>query len=87
MDTDRQEAHGTALSSLVLGILAVSFNLLALLAPIGFILGLLAIVFGAITLKKHPYGKAGLILGLISYIPIAAYLFTYIAIKVVDPLF
>lgn len=85
MNSARPEAYGTALSAMILGILAAVFNLLAILAPIGFILGLIAITLGAMTLKKHSYGKAGFILGLLSFIPIATYVFTYIAIKMVDP--
>ena len=82
-----RESNGVALSALVLGILACVFNLLFFLAPIGIILGIIAIVMGAVSRRKHRYGKAGFILGLLSYVPVLAYALSYIAIKMADPFF
>jgi len=62
---------GFAIASLVLGIIAVIFTGIIILWYVGIILGILAIVFGAIAYlgqEQDKYGLAGFICGIISII-------------------
>lgn len=63
MEIEKQQANGMAVSSLVLGIIAVVLNLIPILP---YLLGILAIVFGTMG-KKVESGKgmaiAGTVLG------------------------
>jgi hypothetical protein len=78
--------HGRlAKSAFVCGIIAVSLNLLAVTAVIGFFVGIFSIVFGAKTYRQSVYGKSGLVLGFLSMFVIVAYVLSAVAIKVADP--
>jgi hypothetical protein len=74
-----------AMSAFVCGIIAVSLNLLVVTAVIGFILSIISIVFGAKTYEQSTYGKAGLVLGLLSIFIIVAYVLSAVAVKIADP--
>ncbi len=68
-----QEGNGMAVSSLVLGIIGVIMSFIPIIGVVAWILGPLAIVFGAVGRGKAkrgaPYGGmalAGLILGIVT---------------------
>ncbi len=84
--TARPERYGLAVASLACGIIACSFNLIFIAALLGIPLGIIAIVLGANSWRNHHYGKAGLILGLLSFLVVFAYAFSFLAIVWVDPL-
>lgn len=81
-----KETHGPSQAALVLGILACAFNILLILAIFGIILGIIAVIMGAVNYRRHRHAKAGLILGLVSFVPLAVYLATIVAIYRADPL-
>lgn len=85
MESAARQSNPAALSAMICGIIACSFNLLVITAFLGVIFGIVAIVLGAVAYKRHPFGKAGLVLGLLSFVIVSAYLFSYVAIKAVDP--
>ena len=87
MEAVNHDSNRLALTAMILGIIACAFNLLLILAFIGVILGIVAIMMGAITYRKHRYGKVGLTVGLLSFVPILAYVFTFVALKLVDPFY
>ena len=80
-----KQASGVATSAMVLGILSCVFNTLFFLAIVGIVLGIIAVIQGLLTRKSHPYGKAGFILGLLSFIPALAYVLSIVAVNIVDP--
>lgn len=77
--------HGPSQAALVLGILALVGNVLLIFVFFGVIFGIIAVFMGALNLHRHPYAKAGLILGLLSFVPPAAYLFAFVTVMVADP--
>ncbi len=83
--TSSNPHHGYAKSAFVCGIIAVSLNLLVLTAVIGVILSILSVTFGANTYRQSVYGKAGLVLGLLSIFVIVAYVLSAVVIKAADP--
>lgn len=63
---EKPEGNGLAVSGMILGIIGVALNLIPFLP---YVLGILAIIFGAIGLKKpikKGMAKAGVILGIIT---------------------
>ena len=64
------EPTGMSIAALVTGIFSV---VLFWVPGVHFILGTLAIIFGAITLKKARFGKAGLVLGIVSWVLVITY--------------
>jgi hypothetical protein len=82
---ERPQRYGLAMSSLVCGIIGCAFNLLFITAVFGIPLGIIALVLGASSYKNHHYGKAGLILGLLSFLVVFVYLFSYVAVMIIDP--
>ncbi|MEX2414830.1 MAG: hypothetical protein WD424_01690 [Paenibacillaceae bacterium] len=85
VDAPSSPHSGLAKSAFVCGIIAVSLNLFAITAVIGIFVGIIAIVFGAMTFRHSTYGKTGLVLGLLSMFVILAYVLSALAIKVADP--
>lgn len=81
------QTHGPSRAALVIGILALSCNALLVFAPFGIVLGVIAIIMGAVHRMRHRYAKAGLVLGLLSFVPVAVYAFSIIAILNADPFF
>lgn len=79
------KVHGPSQAAFVLGIVACACNILLFLAAFGVILGVIAIIMGAVNRRRHRYAKAGLVLGLLSFLPVATYLFTLLAIVQTDP--
>lgn len=79
------KTHLPSKAAFVLGIVACACNILLVLAIPGFILGLIAIIMGAIHYRRHRLAKAGLVLGVLSFIPLATYLFSMLALMRADP--
>lgn len=63
----RAKFHGLAIAGFVCALVGIIFGLIPLTFIMAFILGTIAIVFGAIG-RAHGLGKAGLILGIIAII-------------------
>jgi hypothetical protein len=78
--------HGPCQAALVLGILALVSNVLLIFVFFGVIFGIIAVFMGALNLHRHPYAKAGLILGILSFVPLAAYLLAIVTVIVADPM-
>lgn len=81
----RADKHGPSQAAFVLGMIACVCNILLILAIPGFILGLIATIMGAANLRRHRLAKAGLVLGLLSFLPLATYLFSVLALIKADP--
>ncbi len=81
-----KEQPGMAKAAFVLGIIACSCNVLLITSAFGFILGILAFIFGLLT-KTHSKGRAGLILSLFSFLALAVWAVTYLVIHQLDPFF
>ena len=83
----KNEQSGFGKSAFICGIIACSLNLLLFTAFFGFILGIISVIFGTMAYQNSKYGKAGLILGLLSFLILIVYALSFITIKVVDPFF
>lgn len=75
----------SAKGAFVCGIVAVSLNLLAVTAAIGFILGIISIVLGVRAYRHNTYEKAGLVLGLLSMFIIVVYVISTVTVIIADP--
>lgn len=85
-EQEPNQRHGPSQAALVLGIVAMSCNVLLIFAVFGVILGLIAVILGAVHYRRHRYAKAGLILGLLSFLPLVVYLFSMLVMWKADPL-
>jgi hypothetical protein len=79
--------NGLAKGALISGIIAMGFNLLGLTAILGFFIGIIAIVFGAMTFRESSFGKAGFIMGLLSMLIIVFYILSVVLVITADPFF
>ena len=73
-----------SLASLVCGLMACIFNALLFTAPIGLILGTLAVIFALIGWSKHKNSQPGLILGGLSFFILFIYLTSVLVILMTD---
>lgn len=78
--------HAPSQAAMVFGIFALVFNVSLLFAVFGILLGIAAVILGSVNLCRHRHAKAGLVLGLISFVPPMAYVLTTLAIIRSDPL-
>ena len=64
---EEKKSNGFAVTSLVLGIVAIVFSFIGLSIPFGLIIGIVGIVLGIVAKKKNPTGMAtaGLVLSII----------------------
>ena len=66
--TKTKQNNGYSIASLVTGILSIMFGLTIFLAPIGFVLSALAIIFAGVQHKRNGwngFATAGLVTGII----------------------
>jgi hypothetical protein len=64
---EEKKSNGLAITSLVLGIVAIVFSFIGLSIPFGLIIGIVGIILGVMAKKKNPCGMAtaGLVLSII----------------------
>lgn len=64
---EEKKSNGLAITSLVLGIVAIVFSFIGLSIPFGLIIGIVGIILGVMAKKKNPSGMAtaGLVLSII----------------------
>ena len=77
---DRPHRNGTGVAALVVGVVALVLSALIIFSPIGFVLGILAVILGAIGMRRASRGEAdnrgqalsGLITGLLAMLIVVA---------------
>lgn len=86
MDTfNEQPSDRLATAALVCALLACCFNLLVITSFLGIPFGIIALIFAAISYRRHRLARAAFVLSLISFFIIAAYLLTLLTGLFIDP--
>ncbi len=86
-DRNGASSPWTAAAAFVCGLLACALNMLLITAPVGMILGTLALLFGAAAFARRRRGQAGLVLAAVSYLIVCIWGATIAAVIANDPTF
>jgi phosphotransferase system glucose/maltose/N-acetylglucosamine-specific IIC component len=76
-----------AVGSFVCGWFALLLNLLVVTSPLGGLMGVTGIVLGAAGYRRHPLGKAGLAISLVSLLVLAVWIVSLVFPFFADPTF
>ncbi len=74
-----------ATAAFVCALLACCFNLLVITSFLGIPFGIIALIFAAISYRRHRLARAAFVLSLISFFIVAVYLLTLLSGWFIDP--
>jgi len=83
----RRTVSAAAVGSFVCGWFALLLNLLVVTSPLGGLMGVIGIVLGAAGYRRHPLGKAGLAMSLVSLLVLAVWIVSLVFPFFADPTF